>query len=125
VNEYLDERGFCARYHLSQRTAQRWRIVGIGPPFVRAGLRRVLYRLSDCEAWAARQTHPHRAAEIAAAAPAVIPDAAPRVVRRPDTRTAARRAAKTPARHAAKTAALAPKHISPRTAKKTTTTVQT
>lgn len=65
---YLTEEEFSTRYHVSRRTAQRWRTTGDGPPFVRLGPRRVLYRLSDCEAWAAAQTHQHRAAELAAAA---------------------------------------------------------
>ena len=62
---YLDESEFSERYHVSRRTAQRWRSTGDGPPFVRIGPRRVLYRLEDCEAWAAAQTHAHRAAEMA------------------------------------------------------------
>jgi predicted DNA-binding transcriptional regulator AlpA len=62
---YLNEDQFCARYCVSSRSAQRWRITGDGPPFVRLGPRRIVYRLSDCEAWAAAQTHRHRAAELA------------------------------------------------------------
>jgi hypothetical protein len=62
---YLDEQSFCDQYHIGRRTAQRWRVTGDGPPFVRVGPRRVIYRLSDCEAWAAARTHRHRAAELA------------------------------------------------------------
>jgi predicted DNA-binding transcriptional regulator AlpA len=62
---YLGEKAFSERYHISQRTVQRWRSTGDGPPFVRVGPRRVVYRLPDCEAWAAAQTHKHRAAELA------------------------------------------------------------
>lgn len=62
---YLTEQQFAERYHLGRRTVQRWRITGDGPPFVRLGRRRLLYRLSDCERWAAAQTHQHRAAELA------------------------------------------------------------
>lgn len=62
---YLDEKLFSERYHVSRRTAQRWRVTGDGPPFVRLGPRRLVYRLADCEAWAAAQTYQHRAAEIA------------------------------------------------------------
>jgi predicted DNA-binding transcriptional regulator AlpA len=65
---YLTEREFSERYHVSRRTAQRWRATGDGPAFVRLGLRRVAYRLSDCEAWAAARTFAHRAAELARAA---------------------------------------------------------
>jgi hypothetical protein len=72
---YLDEQSFCDQYHIGRRTAQRWRVTGDGPPFVRVGPRRVIYRLSDCEAWAATRTHRHRAAELAktaAAAPSKV-----------------------------------------------------
>lgn len=62
---YLSEQEFSQRYHVSPRTAQRWRTTGDGPKWVRIGLRKVAYRLSDCEAWAAARTYPHRAAELA------------------------------------------------------------
>jgi hypothetical protein len=64
---YLDEESFCNRYHVARRTAQRWRVTGDGPPWVRIGPRRVIYRLSDCEDWITAQTHQHRAAELAKA----------------------------------------------------------
>lgn len=62
---YLTEREFSERYHLARRTVQRWRATGDGPAFVRIGPRRIVYRLSDCEAWAAARTYPHRSAEMA------------------------------------------------------------
>ena len=62
---YLTEANFCTRYNTRPRTAQRWRITGDGPPFVRLGRRKVGYRLSDCEKWAAERTFSHRAAELA------------------------------------------------------------
>ena len=65
---YLTEREFSERYHLAPRTVQRWRTTGDGPAFVRIGPRRIIYRLSDCEAWAAARTYPHRGAEMAAQA---------------------------------------------------------
>ena len=65
---YLTERDFSARYHVSVRTLQRWRTSGDGPPFVRLGPRRVVYRLRDAEAWATRRTFTHRADELARAA---------------------------------------------------------
>ena len=66
---YLTEREYCERYHVGPRTAQRQRATGIGgPKYVRLGLRRIGYRLSDCEAWAAARTYQHRAAELATAA---------------------------------------------------------
>lgn len=62
---YLTQDDFCSRYHVAPRTAQRWRVTGDGPKWVRLGLRRVGYRLSDCEEWAAKRTFAHRAAELA------------------------------------------------------------
>jgi len=63
---YLTEKEFCLRYHISARSAQAWRHSGEGGPvWVRLGLRRVGYRLSDCEAWAASRTYKSRAAELA------------------------------------------------------------
>ncbi len=63
---YLTEREFSERYHLAPRTVQRWRTTGDGPAFVRVGPRRIIYRLSDCEAWASARTYSHRSAELAA-----------------------------------------------------------
>jgi predicted DNA-binding transcriptional regulator AlpA len=62
---FLTEREFSDRFKIPARTAQRWRSTGDGPPFVRLGPRRVAYRLSDIEAWAASRTFASRAAEIA------------------------------------------------------------
>jgi predicted DNA-binding transcriptional regulator AlpA len=64
-DRYLTEDEFCARYHLAPRTAQRWRITGCGPKWVRIGPRRIGYRLSDCEVWTASRTFAHRADELA------------------------------------------------------------
>jgi hypothetical protein len=58
---YLTERQFCERYRVSARTAQRWRVTGDGPPFVRLGPHKIVYRLSDAETWAAGRTFAHRA----------------------------------------------------------------
>jgi predicted DNA-binding transcriptional regulator AlpA len=54
------------RLKVSLRSLERWRITGDGPPFVRIGLRRIGYPESACEAWVARRTYDHRAAELAA-----------------------------------------------------------
>ncbi len=62
---YLTEAEFADRYHLGRRTTQRWRSTGEGPAWVRLGQRRILYRLSDCEEWAAARTFQHRADELA------------------------------------------------------------
>ena len=65
ADTYLTERDFAGRYHVSVRTLQRWRASGDGPPFVRLGPRRVVYRERDAEAWAARRTFADRADELA------------------------------------------------------------
>jgi predicted DNA-binding transcriptional regulator AlpA len=65
---YLTEEEFAVRYRLGRRTVQRWRHSGEGPFWVRLGPRRVVYRLADCESWAASRTYAHRAAELARAA---------------------------------------------------------
>lgn len=62
---YLTEVEFADRYKLSRRTVQRWRYTGDGgPAWVRLGFRRIGYRLSDCEAWAAGHTFSSRAHEM-------------------------------------------------------------
>jgi predicted DNA-binding transcriptional regulator AlpA len=61
---YLSEAEFAVRFGLGRRTLQRWRITGQGPRWCRLGPRRVLYRLSDVEAWAAARTFAHRADEL-------------------------------------------------------------
>jgi predicted DNA-binding transcriptional regulator AlpA len=65
---YLDEREVAQRYRLGRRTLQRWRADDDGPPWCRLGHRRILYRLSDLEIWAAARTYRHRADELARAA---------------------------------------------------------
>jgi predicted DNA-binding transcriptional regulator AlpA len=54
---YLTEAEFAGRYHLGRRTVQRWRQSGQGPAWVRLGEQCIVYRLSDCEAWAAERTY--------------------------------------------------------------------
>src|SRR5829696_125409 len=54
-SEFLTQSEVARRYKLSERTVERWRLTGEGPPFVRIGPRRVLYRLVDCEAWLAER----------------------------------------------------------------------
>ena len=65
MSEFLTEQEFAERYKVPRRTAQRWRSTGDGPPFVRLGPRRIVYRVSDIEHWAAERTFANRAAEIA------------------------------------------------------------
>ncbi len=62
---YLTEAEFSARYlNGARRTAQRWRVAGDGPPFVRLGPRRIAYREADCERWAETRTYRSRADEL-------------------------------------------------------------
>jgi hypothetical protein len=66
MKEYLTEIEFSDRYlNGSRRTAQRWRVTGEGPPFMRLGPRRIAYRLADCENWAKARTYQSRADERA------------------------------------------------------------
>ncbi|TFV74115.1 DNA-binding protein [Bradyrhizobium frederickii] len=48
----LVQREAAALLRLSERTLERMRVTGDGPPFVKAG-RRVLYRPADIDAWIA------------------------------------------------------------------------
>jgi predicted DNA-binding transcriptional regulator AlpA len=62
---YLSEAEFAARYLKgARRTAQRWRVTGEGPKFVRLGPRRIAYREKDCEEWAKARTFRSRADEL-------------------------------------------------------------
>ncbi len=63
-DEFLSDAQLCELMHVVPRTTARWRVSGDGPPFVRAGASRVLYRRSDVDAWLAARTFPHRAAEM-------------------------------------------------------------
>ncbi len=65
--EYLSDISFCQMLEITQRTSRSWRRDGISPPYIRLGLRRILYKKSDVEAWLAGQTHRHRAAEVVVA----------------------------------------------------------
>jgi predicted DNA-binding transcriptional regulator AlpA len=47
----LRERAAAETLGLKRRTLQRYRELGIGPPYVRVGLRAVAYREADLEAW--------------------------------------------------------------------------
>ena len=48
----LVQREAAALLRLSERTLERMRVTGDGPPFVKAG-RRVLYRTGDLDQWIA------------------------------------------------------------------------
>ena len=49
----------------SERSLERARGTGEGPPFIRIGARRVMYSPAAVAAWLERRTFPHRAAEMA------------------------------------------------------------
>lgn len=51
---HLRENDLAKRWCLSLRTLQRWRIEGQGPPHLKLG-GRVVYRLSDVEAYEREQ----------------------------------------------------------------------
>ena len=52
---YLTQVELAARWRISPRTLERWRWAGEGLPFTKVG-GRVLYSLSDAEAYEAAQT---------------------------------------------------------------------
>ena len=64
AEEYINERNLRPRFGIPERTAQRWRKDGGGPPYVRRGTRRILYRVSDVEHWLAESTFKSRAEEL-------------------------------------------------------------
>ncbi len=66
--EYLDDVQLCTLLHVNSRTTMRWRRDGGGPPFIRAGARRVLYSRRAVDTWLAERSFPHRAAEAVQAA---------------------------------------------------------
>lgn len=49
-DQHLKEEDLARRWGLSVRTLQRWRWAKKGPPYLKIG-HRVVYRLSDIEAW--------------------------------------------------------------------------
>jgi predicted DNA-binding transcriptional regulator AlpA len=65
TTKYLDEDAVAALLSVSVRTVQRWRVTGEGPPFIRAGSRRVIYSRTAIEQWASLRTFAHHAAEMA------------------------------------------------------------
>jgi hypothetical protein len=65
TEEYLNETGLNDCYSIPPRTASRWRASGDGPPFIRLGKRRIIYRRTDVEAWLANRTFNSLAEEAA------------------------------------------------------------
>jgi predicted DNA-binding transcriptional regulator AlpA len=54
--QFLTQKQLAQLLNVSERTLERWRVEGRGPPFVAFGPRRRGYRLSDIEAWTSAQT---------------------------------------------------------------------
>lgn len=51
AHRYLTQKEAADLLRLSERTLERLRNSGSGPVFLKAGARRVLYRIRDIEAW--------------------------------------------------------------------------
>lgn len=60
-----DTKETADRIGWSERSLERARITGEGPPFIRVGTRRVMYSPDAVAAWLDRRTYAHRAAELA------------------------------------------------------------
>lgn len=52
--KFLNQPELARRWKLSQRTLERWRWLGEGPPYVKIG-GRVLYSIEDIEAFEERE----------------------------------------------------------------------
>jgi predicted DNA-binding transcriptional regulator AlpA len=63
-SEYITDAQFCILMMISPRTSNQWRRENKAPPYMRVGLRRILYKRTDVEAWIASRTFRHRAAEV-------------------------------------------------------------
>ena len=53
---HLDQNELAERWSLSPRTLEQWRWRGVGPRYLKLGAR-VIYRLSDVEAFEAQRLH--------------------------------------------------------------------
>ena len=67
--DLLTAKQVADRIQRPERTLERWRLTGEGPPFLRLG-RRIAYRIADVERWLDDRTYASRAAELAQRAPA-------------------------------------------------------
>ena len=57
--QHINQIELSRRWRLSPRTLERWRYRGTGPQYLKVG-GRVVYRLSDIEAFEATQIHASR-----------------------------------------------------------------
>lgn len=55
--DFLPKDETAAELKVCERTLDRWRMLGEGPPVTKLG-RRVLYRRSSLQAWLAQREHP-------------------------------------------------------------------
>lgn len=53
---HLNQFELAKRWRMSQRTLERWRWQGIGPVYLKLGMR-IVYRVSDVEAFEQRGEH--------------------------------------------------------------------
>jgi predicted DNA-binding transcriptional regulator AlpA len=66
TDDFLSDSETATKLRVNKKTTARWRTSGEGPPYVRVGPRRILYRQKDLDAWAAARTFVSHAAERAA-----------------------------------------------------------
>ncbi len=64
AEEFLTDPQLCNKLGVDPRTSRQWRQDGAGPPYLRVGPRRILYRAADVDAWLASRTYRHRAEEV-------------------------------------------------------------
>ncbi|MFN7308646.1 MAG: helix-turn-helix transcriptional regulator [Acetobacteraceae bacterium] len=64
LNAALSRREAARHLGVSPRTLDRLVAAGDGPAYVRAGARRMVFRLNDLDAWQAARRFQHRAAEL-------------------------------------------------------------
>ena len=61
--EFLTPEKLALLMSVTPRTTLRWRKTGRGPPYIRAGKHRILYRRDDVAEWLASRRFSNRAAE--------------------------------------------------------------
>ena len=66
TDDFLSDSETARKFRVNKKTTARWRENGEGPPYIRVGTRRILYRQKDLDAWAAARTFVSYAAERAA-----------------------------------------------------------
>jgi glucose-6-phosphate 1-dehydrogenase len=56
MTKHLNQLELARRWALSPRTLERWRWTGVGPRYLKVG-KRIVYRLSDVEAFEQERLH--------------------------------------------------------------------